>query len=89
MSKRFAVTTGRNTRSIAQPLLELSKARGDNFTVSPDEMPAERMFTVAEVAALFKFTPRTIRNWITDGRIHAIRFGRSIRIPETSLKALI
>lgn len=47
---------------------------------------AERMLTVAEVADHYRFTPRTIRNWIKDGAIQAVRIGRSIRIPETALR---
>ena len=68
-----------------QPLVGVSIARMRDIDGAVVAQP-ERMFTVGEVAALYRFTPRTIRNWLKDGRIQVIRIGRSIRIPEASLR---
>jgi excisionase family DNA binding protein len=45
----------------------------------------ERHYTVAEVAAIYCVTPRTIRNWVDDGSLRAWRRGRLIRIPKSAL----
>lgn len=50
-------------------------------TVSP-----EPHFTVAEVAAIYRVTPRTVRNWIYGGLLRAWRRGRLIRIPQSALE---
>lgn len=37
-------------------------------------------YTVADVANILKLNQQTVRNWIDDGKIHAIRVGRRVRI---------
>ncbi len=52
---------------------------------SNDPNSPEPHFKVAEVAALYKVTPRTVRNWIEDGRLRALKRGRIIRVPKSAL----
>jgi excisionase family DNA binding protein len=47
------------------------------------------MLTVAEVAALLKLNPQTIRNWINQGTLPASHVGRSVRIRRRDLDSLI
>jgi excisionase family DNA binding protein len=42
-------------------------------------------YTPEEVAAMLKVTRRTIYNWISEGRIKAVKLGYVWRISETSL----
>jgi len=49
----------------------------------------EPFLTIAEVARSFAVTERTVRNWITEGKITAYRLaGRLIRIDPRSLDLL-
>ncbi len=49
----------------------------------------EPFLTIAEVAAAFAVTERTVRNWIAEGKITAYRLaGRLIRIDPRSLDLL-
>lgn len=49
----------------------------------------ERFLTIAEVADMFAVTQRTVRNWITEGKITAYRLGgRLIRIDPRSIDLL-
>jgi excisionase family DNA binding protein len=41
--------------------------------------------TVAEFALQTKISERSIRRWITDGKIKAVKFGDLIRIPKSEL----
>jgi len=50
-------------------------------------MPDE-FLTVAEVAAILKLNQQTVRNWITDGKLPAVRVGeRRVRIRRTDSSA--
>lgn len=50
------------------------------MTASPD------LLTVREVALLYRVTPRSVRNWIKDGRLPAVRMSqRSVRIPRSAV----
>ena len=44
--------------------------------------------TVREVAQCLCVNPRTVRHWVADGRLEAIRVGRQWRIPMSALKQL-
>jgi excisionase family DNA binding protein len=44
--------------------------------------------TVAEVAAACGVTERTVRRWLKDGRLPALRTGGRIRIPEHALREM-
>lgn len=49
----------------------------------------ETYYTIQEIADLLKVSSRTVRNWINEGKLEALRFGREFRIPETALKMMM
>jgi len=49
----------------------------------------EDFMTVAEVAELLKLNQQTIRNWIDDGKLPAVRIGRKVRVLRSDLEQLI
>jgi excisionase family DNA binding protein len=49
-------------------------------------MQANDVLTVAEVAALIRVDPATIRRWIISGDLPAMRVGRGYRISEAALE---
>jgi excisionase family DNA binding protein len=50
-------------------------------------LPDDRFLTVAEVADALRVSKMTIYRLVHDGRLPAIRVGRSFRVPESSLRA--
>ena len=42
---------------------------------------ADTFYTPEELAALLKVTRQAIYNWIQQGRMEAVRIGRTVRIP--------
>lgn len=46
-----------------------------------------RMLTAAEVAALLRVEPRTVRDWCASGELPAYRIGREHRIDHADLQA--
>jgi excisionase family DNA binding protein len=52
-------------------------------------MEMEPLFTIAEVADYFHVDERTIRNWIRDGKIRAVRVGGIVRIRESEVTRLV
>jgi excisionase family DNA binding protein len=48
----------------------------------------EQYYTVAEVAAALKVKDRTIREWIGNGKINAVLFGRHYRISASAIEAM-
>lgn len=57
-------------------------------------MQVEQFYTVKEVAQLLKMTDGTIRNWISNGKIKAVKIGgdnkqSQTRIAESELKKLL
>lgn len=46
-------------------------------------------YTISEVADIFKVTTRTIHNWIAEGRLPIIKIGKTVRISDEAIKALI
>jgi len=46
------------------------------------------MNTVKETAAIFGVHWQTIRNWIKDGKIKAVRIGKTIRITEEEIERI-
>lgn len=46
-------------------------------------------YTIPEVADIFKVTTRTIHNWIAEGRLPIIKIGKTVRISDEDIKALI
>ena len=46
-------------------------------------------YTIPEVADIFKVTTRTIHNWISEGRLPIIKIGKTVRISDEAVEALI
>lgn len=52
----------------------------------PQSVPATPVFhTIPETAKQLKVSPKTVRRWITDGRLKAHRFGKQIRVSDPDL----
>jgi excisionase family DNA binding protein len=49
----------------------------------------DEFLTVAEVAALLKLNPQTVRNWIDQGTLAAVRVGRRVRVTRADLERVI
>ena len=56
-------------------------ASGGDFTDS--------FLTVAEVAELLKLNQQTVRNWIDQGSLPALRVGRRVRIRRSDLERVL
>jgi excisionase family DNA binding protein len=52
-------------------------------------MPEPPLLTVPQVAAEFQVTAQTIRNWIDQGVLPAVRVGRAFRIRRADVDALL
>lgn len=48
----------------------------------------EQHYTVPEVAAALKVDERTIRVWIENKKIKAVKVGRFYRIPQSAIEAM-
>jgi excisionase family DNA binding protein len=49
----------------------------------------ETFLTVAEVAEMLKLNQQTVRNWIDQGSLPAVRIGRRVRIRQSELHRLL
>lgn len=49
----------------------------------------ETFLTVAEVAELLKLNPQTVRNWIDQGSLPAVRVGRRVRIKRSDFEQVL
>ena len=49
----------------------------------------DRLLTVAEVAAALRLNPQTVRNWIDQGSLPALRVGRRVRIRRSDFERLL
>ena len=54
-----------------------------------DDDRAESFLTVAEVAEWLKLNQQTVRNWIDQGSLPAVRVGRRVRIKRSDLERLL
>jgi|GEM_PF-1235217 excisionase family DNA binding protein len=63
----------------------LKDANANNCTM------VDRIYTLEEAADVLKIKPRTLRQWVTDGKIKAFKMGDRglIRIHEEDLQAFI
>lgn len=50
---------------------------------------ADQFYTPEELAALLKVTRQAIYNWIQQGRMEAVRIGRTVRIPAEEVERLL
>ena len=49
----------------------------------------EEFLTVAEVAEMLKLNQQTVRNWIDQGSLPAVRVGRRVRIRRSDLERVL
>ena len=54
-----------------------------------DSLGDDTFLTVAEVAELLKLNQQTVRNWIDQGSLPALRVGRRVRIRRSDLNRLL
>ncbi len=47
------------------------------------------MLTIHEVATLLKMRESTVRAWINDGQLRAVKFGRDWRVAQRDLEAYL
>ena len=47
------------------------------------------LYSIGEVAKLLGVSPITVRKWIKQGKIHAIKLGRKYAIPATEIDKII
>lgn len=52
-------------------------------------MSDSKLLTVPQVAGAFQVTSQTVRNWIDQGLLPALRVGRAFRIRETDVAELL
>lgn len=48
----------------------------------------EKFYTAEDLADYLKVSPQTVRAWIRDGKLHAVKFGRSWRIAEEEVRRI-
>ncbi len=51
--------------------------------------PEESYLTVAEVAETLKLNQQTVRNWIDQGSLPALRVGRRVRIKRSDFERIL
>jgi excisionase family DNA binding protein len=51
--------------------------------------PDESFLTVAEVAEMLKLNQQTVRNWIDQGSLPALRVGRRVRIKRSDFERVL
>jgi excisionase family DNA binding protein len=51
--------------------------------------PEESYLTVAEVAGMLKLNQQTVRNWIDQGSLPAVRVGRRVRIKRSDFERVV
>ncbi len=51
--------------------------------------PEEEFLTVAEVAEVLKLNQQTVRNWIDQGSLPAVRVGRRVRIKRSDFERIL
>ncbi|GAA4780202.1 MULTISPECIES: helix-turn-helix domain-containing protein [Microbacterium] len=53
------------------------------------ELPDVRFLTVAEVADIMRVSKMTVYRLVHSGELPAVRFGRSYRVPESAVTAML
>src|SRR5437588_689938 len=59
------------------------------MSLDPGSPNEDSFLTVAEVAELLKLNQQTVRNWIDQGSLPALRVGRRVRIRSSDLNRLL
>jgi excisionase family DNA binding protein len=54
-----------------------------------DDLTDVRFLTVAEVADMMRVSKMTVYRMVHSGELPAIRFGRSFRVPESAVTAVL
>jgi excisionase family DNA binding protein len=49
----------------------------------------ERFYTAEDLADYIKVSPQTVRAWIRDGKLKAVKFGRSWRIADDEVQRIV
>jgi len=49
----------------------------------------ERLLTTSDVADIFAVTSKTVRCWLADGKLSAVRVGRELRFRRTDIQRLV
>ncbi|WP_299619613.1 helix-turn-helix domain-containing protein [Pelagibius sp.] len=52
-------------------------------------MLSRPFFTTHEIAELLKVSEATVRSWIHEGELRAVRFGREFRVAAKDLEAFV
>lgn len=53
-------------------------------------MPANpQLLTIRQVSELLSVPPRTLQQWVRDGRLPALRIAKTTRIPASAVEALL
>ena len=47
----------------------------------------QRLLTISQVADRWQVSERTVRRWIADGLLPAVRFGRLVRLRDADVRA--
>jgi excisionase family DNA binding protein len=55
---------------------------------APDVM-GEPYYTVKEVAERFKVSRQAVYDWISEGRLRAVKVGNRTRIPQSAIQAFV
>ena len=57
--------------------------------MDPPPHSADSLLTVDDIARILKLNPQTVRNWIDQGYLRAIRIGRNVRVTRAEFDRLI
>ena len=79
----------RSTRPSGLVHKEFDRLNHEGFTPMARDLSEVRFLTVAEVAALMRVSKMTVYRLVHSGELPAIRFGRSFRVPESAVAAVI
>lgn len=59
------------------------------MNMSAAGIPANRFMTIAEVAQALRVSRMTVYRLVNSHAMHAVRFGRSYRVPESAVESYI
>ncbi len=57
--------------------------------MDPPPHSADSLLTVDDIARILKLNPQTVRNWIDQGYLRAIRIGRNVRVTRAEFDRLL
>ena len=57
--------------------------------MDPPPHSADSLLTVDDIARILKLNPQTVRNWIDQGYLRAVRIGRNVRVTRAEFDRLI